>query len=233
MPTAIELRDVVFRWPESNRSVINIDRFALQSQEKLFLRGPSGSGKTTLLSLIAGINSPTSGSVNVLGSDLALMAGSQRDQFRADHIGFVFQMFNLIPYLNVLDNVTLPYRFSTERKKRAADNSPTDEAKRLLDHLGLSGADILRSRVSSLSVGQQQRVAAARALIGRPDIIIADEPTSALDTDSRGQFIELLMRECEDNGAALLFVSHDNGLAHFFDRQVDLAEINHIGERAA
>ena len=233
MQTAIELRNVVFRWPGSNRSVIDIDRFALQGQEKLFLRGPSGSGKTTLLSLIAGINPATSGSINVLGNDLALMTGSQRDQFRADHVGFVFQMFNLIPYLNVLDNVTLPYRFSDQRKNRAAEHNPSDEAKRLLEHLGLSDTDILHSRVTSLSVGQQQRVAAARALIGRPDIVIADEPTSALDTDNRGQFIELLMRECEDNGAALLFVSHDNSLAGFFDRQVDLAEINQMEARAA
>ncbi len=226
MQNAIELSDLRFRWPGASRPVIDIDRLSLNSGEKLFLRGASGSGKTTLLSLVAGINTPVSGDVKILDTHLASLSHSQRDQFRADNIGFIFQMFNLIPYLNVLDNVTLPYRFSNKRKLRGNAQAAPVEATRLLSHLGLDNPELLHSPITALSVGQQQRVAAARALIGHPSIVIADEPTSALDTDSRGQFIELLMRECSESGAALLFVSHDNSLAHYFDRQVDLAEIN-------
>ena len=220
---AIELSNVQFSWPGDRRSIIDIDRLTLAGSEKLFLRGPSGSGKTTLLSLIAGINTVESGNLQILKTDLTAMSNGQRDQFRADHIGFIFQLFNLIPYLSVRDNVLLPLRFSDVRRRRC--NNATDEAMTLLDHLGLRG-DMLDAKPTALSVGQQQRVAAARALIGKPDIVIADEPTSSLDTDNRGQFIELLMRECDASGAALMFVSHDNSLAGYFDRCVDLTDIN-------
>ena len=140
---------------------------------------------------------------------------------------FVFQMFNLIPYLSVMDNVLLPCRFSRRRQQRAADQSTADlEAVRLLDHLGL-GDDTLRAKAATdLSVGQQQRVAVARALIGSPEIVIADEPTSALDTDLRDAFIRLLMDDCSANETTLLFVSHDAGLASHFDRVIDFGQIN-------
>ena len=223
MQSAIELNDVRFSWLKDGQPVIDIGCLSLARSERLFLRGPSGSGKTTLLSLVAGINTPESGVLKVLDTSLPTMTNGQRDQFRADHIGFVFQLFNLIPYLNVRDNVLLPLRFSRQRQKRCAN--ATDEAVQLLEHLGLRG-DVLEAIPSALSVGQQQRVAAARALIGKPDIVIADEPTSSLDADNREQFIELLMRECEESGAALLFVSHDNSLAKLFDRCVNLSDIN-------
>ena len=152
------------------------------------------------------------------------MSGAARDRFRADHIGYIHQMFNLVPYLSVLENVTLPCRFSRRRISRAQRHSPTAsaEAQRLLAHLGLDSQRVLRKPVSELSVGQQQRVAAARALIGSPELIIADEPTSALDAANREAFIELLFNECDETGSTLLFVSHDASLGPMFDRAVQL-----------
>ncbi len=140
----------------------------------------------------------------------------------------IFQMFNLLPYLSVLENVTLPCRFSAPRRARAiaAAGSVVAEARRLLAHLGLDDLGLERRAAAELSVGQQQRVAAARALIGRPDLIVADEPTSALDTDRRLDFVELLHRECESTAAALLFVSHDRSLAGHFDRVAELPALN-------
>ena len=192
--------------------------------ERLFVRGPSGSGKSTLLSLLGGMVLPQTGTVRVLGQDLAELGGAGRDRFRADHVGFIFQMFNLIPYLSVVENVVLPCGFSARRSEQAAKagGSVQAEALRLLEHLDMADPDILGRRVTDLSVGQQQRVAAARALIGAPELIIADEPTSALDADRRLAFIELLFEECAREKSTLVFVSHDAELAAKFDRSVEL-----------
>ncbi len=225
--SVIELANVRFRWQPQAPVVLAIDIFRLAAGERLFIRGPSGSGKTTLLGLIGGVLVPETGQVRLHGTDLATCSASARDRLRADRIGFVFQMFNLIPYLSVLDNVMLPCRFSKHRASRAAGGgSALDEAQRLLLRLGLGQEDILARDVAALSVGQQQRVAVARALIGQPDIVIADEPTSALDADTRNEFLALLGEECARSGAALLFVSHDTELARSFDRSLDMRELN-------
>jgi len=172
---------------------------------------------------------PDSGSVRVLGQSLGGMGGSARDRFRADHMGVIFQQFNLLPYLSVVENVLLPCRFSRRRlAKASAQGDAALEAERLLEHLDI-GQGILHQRVSELSVGQQQRVAAARALIGGPELVIADEPTSSLDADRRRAFLELLFRECREVGSALMFVSHDATLEPLFDRSVHLDEINGAG----
>ncbi len=198
----------------------------------MFLRGPSGSGKSTLLSLVAGVVTPQVGVVRVLGRDLGALGSVERDRFRADHIGFIFQMFNLIPYLSVVENVSLPCGFSKRRRTRARE-SVQAEAVRLLEHLDMAAADVLRRPVTELSVGQQQRVAAARALIGAPELVIADEPTSALDVDRRAAFIDLLFRECAREQAALMFVSHDASLAPLFDRAIQFTELNRAGVPSA
>ncbi|HBF90992.1 MAG TPA: methionine ABC transporter ATP-binding protein, partial [Hyphomonas atlantica] len=169
--------------------------------------------------------------VEVLGHDMTALSGPKRDALRADRLGVIFQMFNLVPYLSVIGNVTLPLRFSPKRRA-AIDGTEENEARRLLARLGLTDESLLSRRVSDLSVGQQQRVAAARALIGGPEIVIADEPTSALDAHVRDQFISLLSEEAQRTGAALLFVSHDAGLADHFDRAVDLSDINRAGVNA-
>jgi putative ABC transport system ATP-binding protein len=232
--SAVELRDVRFGW-EPGRPLLAIDHLAVEPGERVFISGPSGSGKSTLLGLIGGVLVPGSGTVRVLGESLGELSAARRDALRVDRIGFIFQMFNLLPYLSVRDNVALPCRFSARRRARALAEA-TDirtEAERLLGHLGLAGTGLLDRRVTELSIGQQQRVAAARALIGRPELLIADEPTSSLDADARADFIRLLMSECTAAGSAIVFVSHDRSLAGQFDRQIDLLELNKPGRRAA
>ncbi len=228
----MKLEDIHFRWKQGAPLVLDISAFAVCQGEKVFLKGPSGSGKSTLLNLVAGVIVPQQGTVTVGDVAVSALRGARRDAFRADHIGFIFQMFNLIPYLSVLENVTLALTFSKRREARTkALGAVNEEAARLLSRLGLNGA--LQSRpVTELSIGQQQRVAAARSLIGSPDLLIADEPTSALDADTRESFIRLLFEECDRAGMTLLFVSHDGSLEHLFDRSLDLRTLNHASEVA-
>jgi putative ABC transport system ATP-binding protein len=210
-----------------DQSLINIERFNIKARESVFLRGPSGSGKSTLLGLIGGVLSPQSGRLSICETELTEISSAQRDRLRADHLGIIFQQFNLLPYLGVIQNCILPCRFSKRRRERAiqADGSVKASAANLIRALGLSD-DVLERPVGELSVGQQQRVAVARALIGGPDLIVADEPTSALDHENRDRFIELLNKSREQFGSSLLFVSHDQTLASHFDRSVSLAELN-------
>jgi len=187
------------------------------------LVGPSGGGKSTLLGLLGGVAVPEQGAIVLLGQDITRLSARARDRFRANHIGFVFQQFNLLPWLSALDNVLLPCTFSARRKQRAGDAHAA--AARLLTHLDLAPS-LWQKPAAELSVGQQQRVAAARALIGKPEILIADEPTSALDAPRQQIFVDLLLRETVESGAALLFVSHDARLAVHFDRSIALTDIN-------
>lgn len=226
----IDIEGLRFAW-KSGPDVLDIASFRLEAGERVFLRGPSGSGKSTLLGLIAGVLQPQAGRIDVLGADMASLAAARRDKLRADRMGVIFQMFNLVPYLSVTGNVLLPLRFSSARRKAAGDD-PQAEARRLLARLGLEDDSLLERRVSDLSVGQQQRVAAARALIGSPSLVIADEPTSALDADARDRFINLLSEEVERSGASLLFVSHDGALASLFSRAADLTALNRAGVKA-
>src|SRR6266404_5150911 len=231
-PTAIddvvELSGVRFSWHAASPPVVAIDSLRVARGERLLLRGPSGSGKSTLLSLLAGVLKAQSGSVRVLDHELGALAGTARDRFRADHIGVIFQMFNLIPYLSVRENVCLPCAFSSRRRERCEQSGTNvrEVAARLLDHLDMGGHEMSRRQVTELSVGQQQRVAAARSLIGAPELVLADEPTSSLDADRRAAFLELLFRECARERATLIFVSHDITLAPLFDRTLEFADLN-------
>lgn len=226
-PTAIALHDIRFTWPGRTHAALELDALTVAAGEHVFISGPSGSGKSTLLTLIGGIAVPQEGRVEVLGQALQSLPAAKRDRFRVDHIGFIFQQFNLLPYLSILDNVQLPCRFSAYRHARALQQGGSLEqaAKTLLQHLDLAPS-LWSSPVSQLSIGQQQRVAAARALIGRPEIIVADEPTSALDSDRQQAFLDLLQQECGHSGAALVFVSHDQRLAQRFHRRIALEQIN-------
>jgi putative ABC transport system ATP-binding protein len=233
--TVIQIEGLNFRWPGAARACLDIPEFQVQRGEHIFLHGESGSGKTTLLNLLAGVLTPQSGQLKLLDQDLKAMASSRRDHYRVDHVGFIFQQFNLIPYLSALDNVLLPCRFSSRRRQRAEEQAGSLHvaAQSLLGHLDL-GEKLWQRSATQLSVGQQQRVAAARALIGRPEIIIADEPTSALDAERQAAFLDLLRRECAAVNATLLFVSHDRRLAPGFSREAAMADINRIhGEGAA
>jgi putative ABC transport system ATP-binding protein len=221
--TALRITDLVFRWPRQ-AACLDIQGFELAAGERVFLHGASGSGKSTLLGLLGGVALPQAGRIELLGTDITRLSSRARDRFRADHIGFLFQQFNLLPWLPAIDNVLLPCTFSARRRERAGAD-PRAEAERMLRHLDLQ-PESWRKPAGELSVGQQQRVAAARALIGRPEILIAVEPTSALDAERQQVFIDLLLQESAAVGAALVFVSHDQRLAGHFDRSVALHEIN-------
>ncbi len=223
--SVVTFDNLQFRWPRSSRPVLDIAHLDIKAGEHLFIQGPSGSGKTTLLNLLTGINQPDQGNLNILGQDLCTMTSIQRDRFRADHLGVIFQQFNLLPFLGIMDNVILPCRFSRHRLSKAGDLETT--ARQLLDELQIPGELISRD-VMDLSVGQQQRVAAARALIGNPEIVIADEPTSALDTANRDSFINLLFTRATEHGSTLIFVSHDEHLSTHFSHCINLTDINSI-----
>lgn len=219
----IEFANLRYRWKAQQQDILDIAALHIRKGEHTFIRGESGSGKTTLLNLLAGILPPTSGHIRMLGKEFHAMKSAQRDRFRADHMGVIFQQFNLLPYLSIIDNVSLPCHFSSLRKERAGDIQAA--ASRLLEHLKLNKS-LQQRPVTELSVGQQQRVAVARALIGKPEIIIADEPTSALDTNTRNDFLSLLFDEAEAQGSTILFVSHDPYIAERFPRVIELEEVN-------
>nr|WP_067295663.1 ABC transporter ATP-binding protein [Marinobacterium profundum] len=223
---AIEIDRLGFAW-RPGTDVLNIAELSVQRGERLFVQGRSGSGKSTLLSLMGGIVVPTRGQIRLLGQSMQELGAAARDRFRADHLGVIFQLFNLLPYLSVLENVLLPCHFSSVRRQRvlARASSLEDEAVRLLQRLQLTQPELWGRQVSQLSIGQQQRVAAARALMGGPEIIIADEPTSALDAESRDAFVDLLLQECAGQGTTVLFVSHDAALAPRFDRTLVLETV--------
>ena len=222
----VEIEDLRFAWP-GQTPCLQVDRFTLERGEAVFLHGPSGSGKSTLLALLAGIQVAMSGRLSLGGTELGKLRAPARDRFRVDHVGLVFQQFNLLPYLSVIDNVTLPCRFSELRRERALEDAKDLEeaAGRLLSRLDLVPA-LWRRRATALSVGQQQRVAVARALIGRPDLILADEPTSALDASRQEAFLDLLIQECARSSIGLVFVSHDQRLARRFSRIEDMTRLN-------
>lgn len=222
----LDLSNIRFGYTPT-QTLIDIDHFHIKRGESVFLRGPSGSGKSTLLGLIGGVLTPKSGQLHICGANMTQASARQKDKARADHLGIIFQQFNLLPYISVLQNCILPCRFSARRREHAQKTSGSviEAARALIYGLGLTDNELSRP-VGELSVGQQQRVAVARALIGAPDVIIADEPTSALDHDNRDRFIDLLNRSREEFGSALLFVSHDQTLASHFNRSVSLLDIN-------
>lgn len=219
----IELRQLTYRWHKQSHNTLDIPELFVRRGEHAFLRGESGSGKTTLLNLLAGILTPASGELCLLEQPLHTMKATARDRFRANHMGVIFQQFNLLPYLSTLENVLLPCQFSARRKQQAGNAAET--AVELLEHLKLDSA-LQKKPVTELSVGQQQRVAVARALIGQPEIILADEPTSALDTSTRDTFLKLLFDQADAQNSTVVFVSHDPYIAEHFPRVIELAEVN-------
>jgi putative ABC transport system ATP-binding protein len=222
----ISLRQVRYRWPRAEADCLDIEALHVAAGSTVFLHGPSGCGKSTLLGLLAGVLVAGHGTVEVMGRDWAALPASRRDALRADHLGVIFQQFNLLPYLSVVDNVLLACRFSSARAARAArDGSAADAAQALLRKVELPAAS-WHKPAGELSVGQQQRVAAARALIGAPELVIADEPTSALDAALRDAFMDLLLGACRASGSTLVFVSHDERLAARFDERLSLPALN-------
>lgn len=222
---SVILNNLRFSYPGADTATLEIDHWQVDSGGSVFLQGQSGAGKSTLLNLISGVLSGATGEISVLGQRLDVMSGSQRDRFRANHIGYVFQQFNLVPYLDALDNIRLANRFSSRQQ---SPERPVSEIQALLDDLQLSEADWSKP-ASRLSIGQQQRVAIARALVNQPEVLIADEPTSSLDQENRDNFMQVLMERVGRDGITLIFVSHDRTLEHHFKRVERLSDINRAG----
>ncbi|TQV71087.1 ABC transporter ATP-binding protein [Aliikangiella marina] len=218
----INLKNVRFQYPDSpDKPVLDIPSWSVAPQEHVFVQGPSGGGKSTLLNLLSGMSVATRGEVSILGKKLDKMSGRQRDKFRAAHIGYVFQQFNLIPYLSPVENIELATHFAKHGKK----NETLNAIEALLAKLNIS-SEHWHKKTIHLSSGQQQRVAIARALINKPELLIADEPTSSLDQDNRDNFMSVLMSLVDENKATLVFVSHDKSLSQYFSRIDALSDIN-------
>ena len=218
----IKIDSVRFYWSKKSNFKIFVPNLEIKKGEKVLLLGESGSGKTTLLSLMCGFLNPLSGNISINGNTINQLSSKTRDEYRADNIGIIFQQFNLLPYANVVDNVLLPLYFSKVRSNNVSNKK--EKVIELFKQLRLPD-DITQFRASSLSMGQQQRVAVARALIGNPSLIIADEPTSSLDADAQKIFLNLMFEQISENNSTLLMVSHDKSLSNQFDRLIDINEI--------
>lgn len=218
----IRLDSLRFYWSKNADFKIYIPKLEIGRGEKVLLLGESGSGKTTLLSLICGFLSPISGDIFLNEQKLNDLKANKKDQFRSDNIGIIFQQFNLLPYANVIDNITLPLYFSKNRDSRVTNHR--EAALNLCRSLQLSESTIAM-QANKLSVGQQQRVAVARALIGNPSLIIADEPTSSLDASTQKKFLDLMFRQIEEHKSTLLMVSHDASISNYFDRTINIKDI--------
>lgn len=227
--TILKITDVSYRWSGRAGFSLTVPDLSVAKGESVLLLGESGSGKSTFLSLICGTILPDLGKIEIAGEDITTLSGGARDKFRAEQIGVIFQQFNLLPFGSVMDNILLPLRFAPTRRKRVGD--AVAEASQLCSALGLP-ADVTGAKATALSVGQQQRVAVARALIGQPPLIIADEPTSALDANSQTAFLDLLFAQTTTHNTSLLMVSHDPRLGERFDRVIRMEDIAQI-ERAA
>lgn len=212
---AIAAEELVFAYAE--RPVLHIERLHVPVGSHTLICGDSGCGKSTFMNLMAGVLFGYRGKLRVLQQELAQLNASARDRFRARHVAVIFQQFNLIPYLTVAENTKLALRIAGQ---------PIDEARirTILEHLQI--ADFADKRADTLSHGQQQRVAAARALAGNAELILADEPTSALDDANAKLFLDLLFREAELNHRTIVVVSHDLRYRKRFDRVIDLAQLN-------
>ena len=231
---AVALDRVLFAFG-GGEPVIDIEALRIPRGQSVFLHGPSGSGNTRLLSLSSGGLLPQRGTVRVLGEELTRLSAAARDTLRGSRIGYIFQGFNLIPYLSVAENIALPCHLHPARRARIVAATLSAEVVRLAHRLDIAGH--LDAPVTKLSMGQQQRVAIARAIIGSPALLIADEPTSSLDTDRRDAFLTLLTEVNSEatalgSGMTLLFVSHDRTLASHFHTTLSLETINR-GAKAA
>lgn len=218
---AISMKNVEFTYPKAPRPTLIIKEFDVFQGQRLFIYGPSGSGKTTFLEVLSGVLVPEKGTISVLGDILSSMNSVERDQFRALKMSYIFQNFNLLPYLRVKENMTLPLKL---RGVKVEAQDVQGRIYHLSKELGLE--EFLEKPITELSTGQQQRVAVARALLSKPQILFADEPTSSLDYDNREIFLKILFDLSAENGTTILFVSHDRSLESLFERKISFLELN-------
>lgn len=215
----IQVDDLYHTYQSEKSPSLFIPDWQVNKEEQVFLYGDSGSGKSTLLNLLSGVLAPTSGNIEILGENLTTMSNSQRDSFRAQHIGVVFQTFNLVPYLTVFENIGLAVYFAKGSKRQL-----TERTLALLSSLNLS-PDVLNKPVCQLSIGQQQRVAIVRALINEPELLLVDEPTSALDASARDAFLNVLLDLSRTKKTSMVFVSHDKSIETYFTSSLDIASL--------
>ncbi len=201
---------------------LTVPEFRVTQGEKVAVIGPSGSGKTTLLNLIAGISAPISGTVSVDNTEVSALNDAQRRDFRITNIGFVFQDFELLEYLNVLDNILHPYRIT---RALTLDKAVRTRAVTLMDAMDI--ADKHRRFANDLSQGEKQRAAICRALLPHPKLILADEATGNLDPENKTLILDLLFQTVEEHDATLLAFTHDHELLKRFDRVIDFQDFRH------
>lgn len=213
----ISVNDLLFSYPHSNFQ-LQISQLDIAAECATAVVGPSGSGKTTLLHLLSGILTPDSGNIKVHEANVSKLSESARRSFRLQNIGMVFQDFELIEYLSVLDNVLLPCRIG----RLALDDAAKDRARHLLDLVGMT--EHTRKSVTRLSQGERQRVAICRGLLTRPPLLLADEPTGNLDPTTSDRILDLLLNTVREEKSTLVMVTHDHSLLHRFDRTLDFTE---------
>ena len=217
----ISVENLNYSLGDNTKFSLKINKFILKKSDSFLIYGDSGLGKSTFLNLLSGTLRPQEGAINILGTNIVDSSSAVKDKIRGDHFGIVFQTFNLLPYITVKNNILLGKAYSN-RKQLLSSN---DEVKILMDKLSLNYKDLVDRKAYELSIGQQQRVAVARALIGKPEIIIADEPTSALDQDNEKEFINLLFKSLDENEQGLIMVSHDKKLSNKFKIVKNITEI--------
>jgi len=214
----IDIARLSFQYPGSD-FVLSIAQLSLGIGEKVAVVGPSGSGKTTLLNLISGIIAPQAGELTVAQKNVASMSDSQRRDFRINHIGMVFQQFELVEYLRARENILLPYLINSSLQ---LSRNVQQHAESLANRVGLE--DKLNRYPNKLSQGEQQRVAICRALITEPKLLLADEPTGNLDPANKRKILEILFNECKANQQTLVVVTHDMAILDGFDRTIDFEQ---------
>ena len=221
----ISIKNLKYKIGQNINFSLNIKNFKLNKSDSILIYGESGLGKSTFLNLLSGTISPQNGTIDILGTNISNTSSSIKDKIRGDHFGIVFQTFNLLPYISVKNNILLGKAYSSIKQSK----SNNDEIKELMDKLSLNYEDLINRKAYELSIGQQQRVAVARALIGKPEIILADEPTSALDKSNQKEFINLLFKSIDENEQGLIMVSHEHKLSNKFKKVkniTDICEIN-------
>ena len=219
----IAINDLEFSYPTGN-FFLQVPEFLVDKHEKIAVIGPSGTGKTTLLNLIAGIIKPNQGNIRVNDTSVDQLNDAQRREFRITTIGFVFQDFELLDYLNVYDNILHPYRIT---KALHLEQSVKQRAQLLAEEMGID--DKLKRRANDLSQGEKQRTAICRALLPQPKLILADEATGNLDPENKTRILDLLFRAVREHDTTLLAVTHDHELLKRFDRVVDFRDFRNFG----